>query len=147
MPTAAKLVAGIMWALLAWFASNLIKPYFPEGMDLGYFAEVNAALGLVLGWTMAGPRANLGGWSAAISYGVTTTVALVVVGVFLHSFAEMVRLSLSRRYEGPIEGLVAVFGMMVDYFVLMAKRDVMVFLAVGAVVAGLVTEWAGRRWR
>jgi hypothetical protein len=43
--------------------------------------------------------------------------------------------------------LVAVFGMMVDYFVLMAKRDVMVFLGVGAVVAGLVTEWAGRRWR
>ena len=147
MPTAAKLVAGIMWALLAWFASNLIKPYFPEGMDLGFFAEVNAALGFLLGWVMAGPRANLGGWSAAISYGFTTTVALVVLGVFLHSLVEMVRLSLSRRYEGPVEGLVAVFAMMVDYFALMAKRDVMVTLVAGGIVAGLVTEWAGRRWR
>ena len=31
MPTAAKLVAGIMWALMAWFASNLIKPLLSSG--------------------------------------------------------------------------------------------------------------------
>jgi hypothetical protein len=147
MPTAAKLVAGILWALLAWFVSNLIKPYFPEGSDLGLFAEVNAALGLLLGWTMAGPRAGQGGWSGAISFGFTTTVALVVTGVFMHSFAEMVRLSLRRLYEGPVEGLVAVFGLMAEYFTLMAKTDVMVTLLVGGIVAGLVTEWAGRRWR
>jgi hypothetical protein len=146
MPTAAKLVAGLMWAALAWFVSNLLKPYFPEGMNLGFFAEVNAVLGFFLGWLMAGPRAGVG-WSGAISYGVTTTVALVLLGVFLHSFAEMVRLSLSRRYEGPIEGLEAVFGMMVGYFAMMLQTDVMVTLVVGAVVAGLVTEWAGRRWR
>jgi hypothetical protein len=146
MPTAAKLVAGLMWALLAWFASNLIKPYFPDGTDVGLFAEVNAVFGLVLGWTMAGPRAGVG-WNAAISYGLTTTISLVVVGVFLHSFAEMVRLSLRRMYEGPVEGLVAVFGMMVEYFALMARTDVIVTLLVGGLIAGLATEWAGRRWR
>jgi len=146
MPTAAKLVAGLLWALVAWFASNLIKPYFPEGTDLGRFAEVNAALGLLLGWTMAGPRAGLG-WSAAISYGLTTTVSLVVVGVFMHSFAEMVRLSMRRMYEGPVEGVVAVFGLMVEYFALMAQPDVIVTLLVGGLIAGLATEWAGRRWR
>jgi hypothetical protein len=147
MPTAAKLVAGILWALLAWFVSNLIKPYFPEGSDLGLFAEVNATLGLLLGWTMAGPRAGQAGWSGAISFGFTTTVALVVTGVFLHSFAEMVRLSMRRLYEGPVEGLVAVFGLMVEYFTLMAQTDVMVMLLVGGIVAGLMTEWAGRQWR
>jgi hypothetical protein len=146
MPTAAKLVAGLLWALLAWFASNLIKPYFPEGMDLGRFAEVNAALGLLLGWTMAGPRAGMG-WNAAISYGLTTTVSLVVVGVFMHSFAEMVRLSMRRMYEGPVEGVVAVFGLMVEYFALMAQPDVIVTLLVGGLIAGLATEWAGRQWR
>jgi hypothetical protein len=146
MPTAAKLVAGILWALLAWFASNLIKPYFPEGMDLGLFAEVNAALGFLLGWAMAGPRAGMG-YSAAISYGLTTTVFLVVSGVFLHSFVEMVRLSLRRLYEGPVEGLVAVFGLMIKYFGIMAQTEVLVTLLVGGIVAGLVTEWSGRRWR
>jgi hypothetical protein len=146
MPTAAKLVAGLMWALLAWFASNLIEPYFPQGTDLGLFAEVNAALGLLLGWTMAGPRAGMG-WNAAISYGLTTTVSLVVTGVFLHSFVEMVRLSLRRMYEGPVEGLVAVFGMMVEYLALMAKTDVIATLLLGGLIAGLATEWAGRRWR
>lgn len=146
MPTAAKLVAGLLWAVLAWFASNLIKPYFPEGSDLGLFAEVNAALGFLLGWVMAGPRAGMG-WSAAVSYGFTTTLSLVVAGVFLHSFAEMVRLSLRRLYEGPMEGLVAVFGLMVEYFMLMAKPDVIGVLLVGGILAGLVTEWAGRRWR
>lgn len=146
MPTAAKLVAGILWALLAWFASNLIKPYFPEGMDLGLFAEVNAAWGFLLGWVMAGPRAGMG-WNAAISYGLTTTVFLVISGVFLHSFVEMVRLSLRRLYEGPVEGLVAVFGLMVEYFGIMAQTEVLVTLLVGGIFAGLVTEWSGRRWR
>jgi hypothetical protein len=59
----------------------------------------------------------------------------------------MVRLSMRRMYEGPVEGVVAVFGLMVEYFALMAQPDVIVTLLVGGLIAGLATEWAGRQWR
>jgi hypothetical protein len=146
MPTAAKLVAGFAWAVLAWLASERIKPYFPEGMNLGRFSEVNAALGVLIGWKMAGPRAGFG-WFAAVSNGLTTTLALLVTGVFIHSFVEMVRLSLRRLYEGPVEALVDVFRLMVEYLALMARSDVIMTLVAGGIFAGLAVEWAGRRWR
>ncbi len=146
MPTAAKLLAGIAWAVLAWLASERIKPYFPEGVNLGRFSEVNAVLGLLVGWKMAGPRVGRG-WSAAVSNGLTTTLALVVTGVFLQSFVQMVRFSLRRKYDGPVEALVDVFRLMVEYLALMARTDVIVTLVVGGLAAGLAIEWAGRRWR
>jgi hypothetical protein len=145
MPTAAKLVAAIAWAALAWWASELIKPYFPDGRDLGRFSEVNALFGLVMGWRMAGPRVGLGWW-AAVGNGFTTTLALVVMGVFLHCFAEMIRFSLRRMFDGPVEALVDIFRLMVEYLVMMARTDVIAVLLVGGILAGLVAEWAGRRW-
>lgn len=146
MPTAAKLIAAILWAALAWYTSQLIKPLFPEGSDLGLFAEVNAAIGLVIGWQVAGSRAG-GTWSAAISYGITATAALVLWCLFLHCFAEMVRLSLRRVYDGPVDALVGVFALMVENGRLMLDGQVIGTLVVGGIIAGILTEMAARRWR
>jgi hypothetical protein len=146
MPTAAKLIAALLWAVLAWYTSQLIKPLFPEGTDVGWFAEVNALIGIVIGWQVAGSRAG-GTWAAAISYGVTATVALVLWCLFLHSFAEMIRLSLRKLYEGPVDALVGVFALMVDYGQMILDPQVIVTLLVGGIIAGILTEMAGRNWR
>jgi hypothetical protein len=54
MPTAAKLAAAILFGALAWLASELAIPFFPEGAAVGRFAEWNAAIGAVIGWRVAG---------------------------------------------------------------------------------------------
>lgn len=146
MPTAAKLVAALAWAALAWWASELIKPYFAVGQGIDRFSEVNAVLGLVFGWRMAGRHAGQG-WGPAISHGLTTTVALVVTAVVLYSCAEMLRRSLRGFVKGPAEAFVDVFRNLTEFFVLVAQQDVIVTLAVGGILAGLVTEWTGRRLR
>jgi len=146
MPTAAKLVAAILFAALGWYVSELIKPLFPEERNVGRFSEVNAVIGLFVGWVVAGSRARTT-WVNAVSYGLTATVALVFWGLLLHSFGEMIRMSLNKRYDGPAEAVIGVFALMYDYGMMMAEVHVIVTLVVGGVVAGLVTEYFGRRFR
>ena len=146
MPTAGKAAAAVLYAALIWYASQLIKPLFPEGADTGLFAEVNAAIALVLGWRIAGSRAGTG-WNASISYGLTTVVAITFSALFLQCFAEMVRDSLKRRYDGPMEAIADVFEKMFGYFMMMATPEVLGTLLVGGIVAGLVTELVGRNYR
>lgn len=146
MPTAGRMVAAILYAGLAWWVSQMIEPLFPEGSDLGWFAEFNAAVGFVMGWTVAGKRAG-GTWSAAISYGLTATAATVFWALFLHCFAEMIRKSMRRLYDGPFEALVDVFDLMFEYALLMAVQPVILTLVIGGIIAGLITESAARTWR
>lgn len=145
MPTAAKMVAAILWGGIAWYVSTLVIPLLPEGTQIGWFVEVNTALGLFAGWSVAGPRAGQG-FNGAIGYGITATVALVVLALFTHSVVEMVYQSLDKRYGSPGEAVIAVFEHFVDFGKLLLDKQVLTVLAIGGIVAGLVTEATGRRW-
>jgi len=146
MPTAAKLAAAVLFAALAWFASELIKPLFPEGSDVGRFSEINAVIGAIAGWRVAGPRARTT-LQGAVSYGLTTTIVMTVSALFLHSFAVMIRQSLRKLYDGPVEAVAGVFEIMFHNFMMIATPEVLGTILVGGMVAGLVTEWFGRNFR
>jgi hypothetical protein len=146
MPTAARMAAAVLFGALTWYVSQLIEPLFPEGSDLGWYAEINAVIGFILGWVVAGSRAG-GSWSAAVSYGMTTMVAIVFWGLLLHSGGEMVRKSLRKMYDGPSEAVVDVFGLMWEYANLMATQPVLLTLLIGGIAAGLITEVFGRNFR
>ncbi len=145
MPTAARLTGAILFGVLAWYVSGLIVPRFPEGTDLGYFVVVNTVIGVLCGWRLAGPRAGTG-YVDAISYGVTTTVALVVVALFTNSLVIMIENSLRKFYDTPVEAVVAIFELMLEHGLLMATPLIMGTLAIGGVLAGLATEFIGRRY-
>jgi hypothetical protein len=145
MPTAAKLTAAVLWGALAWYVSQLMIPLFPEGTDVGWFAEFNAGVGILSGWIVAGKRAGTT-WSGAVSYGLTTTFALVFWALFLLSFNEMIGNSLRKLYDGPVEALVGVFAIMVEHGQLLLFPNILGTLAVGGVLAAFVTEWVGRRY-
>ncbi|WP_296420490.1 TrgA family protein [Pseudooctadecabacter sp.] len=145
MPTFGRLVGAIWFGALAWYVSLLIIPLFPEGTDLGWFQELNTGLGLFAGWKIAGPRAGTG-YVAAISYGLTTLVALVVMGLFFNSFFVMIEFSLRKRYDGPGEAVTHIFELFIEHAVMMATPDIITTLLVGGVLGGLVTEFFGRRF-
>ena len=145
MPTAAKLVAGALFAALAWVASGLIVPLLPEATAVGMFAPVNAAIGFVVGWRVAGSRARTT-LRGAVSYGLTAAFAMTFAALFLHSFAIMIRQSLRKLYDGPADALIGVVELMIEHGRLLAAPEVLGTLLLGGVLAGLATEWAGRRW-
>jgi len=145
MPTASKVVAALIFAFIAWFASYLVIPYLPPNIRLGWLHEVCAAIGALMGWTMSGRRAGQG-VRAAVSYGLTSVGLTVFWALLVSSAQEMIDRSLNLRYHGPVEALGDMMNLYADYAVLMAKPDVVIWLLVGAVFGGIVTELSSREW-
>ncbi|MCR8723602.1 TrgA family protein [Frigidibacter sp. ROC022] len=145
MPTAAKFVAAIVFGFVAWFVSRLMVPYLPEGTRQAYFAEVSTAIGMVMGWRISG-RYGGGGMRAGIGYGLTTVAATVFWGLLIFAGEEMLDRSLNVRYDGPIEALTEGVQLFVDYAKMMIHPDVIIWLIVGALFGGWVTERTARNW-
>lgn len=146
MPTAAKLVAALCLAALAFATSEIIKTLLPASIDFGIFSYVNTAIGLVIGWVVVGNRAGRG-YSAAISNGFTGMVFLVFWGLFVQGVNEMTRLAMRHHYDGMFEAFVAIFQIMSDYALQMLDIKVILTLLLGCIVTGILAEFAANRWR
>ena len=81
MPTAAKLVAAISFALLALVASIVVEGTLPEGRRIGYTYEVSMAVAALCGWFVSG-AARRTGYAEAAATGLRTTVIATVGAVF-----------------------------------------------------------------
>lgn len=146
MFTAPRMVAAIFLAIVGFLASELIKPLMPEGTQFGWFSFVNLGLGAIMGWVVIGRRVGRG-ISAAIGNGVTGAAALIFWGLFTQSCNEMLRLSLRRRYDGPVEALTDLFRIGIEYAVTMATAPVLGTLLIGGIVAAMLAEVSFRYWR
>ncbi|MCC7321723.1 MAG: TrgA family protein [Rubellimicrobium sp.] len=149
MPTAARLAAAILFAVLLWLAAELALPAFPlaEQAEPRWFAPINAGAGLILGWRILGTRSGGQSWAGAVGQGLTTLAAALIVGLFLSAAVRMVELSLRRIYDGPAEAVVAVFALMAEIGRTAALPHVLALLVAGAAVAGILAEWVGRHFR
>lgn len=146
MPTAAKLFAAAAFALLAFFAAEITKPRLPEGTQFGYFSFVSALIGLGCGWWVMGPDAGRGS-RMAVNSGVKTAACAAAVALLVFSTYRMLVLAFRPAFKGPMEAVVGIFEIAVDYFTFMLAWDVIAVLVVGGALAGLLSEWAARRWR
>lgn len=146
MPDAARLVAALSLGLIAFVVSRQIMPLMPEGTDFGWFVWVNVAIGATCGWVVMGKRAGQGA-AAAINNGLTGVAALIFWGLLVQGTHEMMRLALRSRYDGPSEAVSAIFRIALDYGRIMLVPGIVASCLIGAVLAGLATEHARRRWR
>ncbi len=144
MPSFARLAGAILLAALAWYVSELIRPLFPEGTDIGWFTEFNTAVGAVVGWKALGGRAT-GSVKGAIANGLTAAVALVVTALFLQCVGEMIRKSFRKQYDNAPQAVVGVFEEMVKYGLMMSTVEVWTTLLIGGLVAGFITEAVSHR--
>jgi hypothetical protein len=146
MPTAAKLVAAIVFAALAYLAAEVYKLGVPERTVWGLFGAICAAIGGLCGWFVMGRLAGRG-YGAAMGYGLRTTVTFVFWIVLAFSTYQMILRSMSLRYGGPMEAIIGVFDLMIEYGQSMATGQLGATLLTGGILAGVVVEWAGRRWK
>lgn len=146
MPTAARLMAAVCLAVVAYFISGMVMPLMPDSTDFGNFVPLNVVLGLCVGWIVMGRRAGRG-TTAAINNGLTGVFVLMLWGVGIQAINEMVRLAMRNRYDGPFEAMVAVFQIGAEFAVMIATIPIGIALLVSAVVSGLLTEAVGNRWR
>ncbi|MCM2562488.1 TrgA family protein [Lutimaribacter sp. EGI FJ00015] len=144
--TAARVVAALLLAITGWVASRLIMPLLPEATDFGIFEYLNAGLGAAVGWTVIGSRTGRG-MSNAIGVGITAAVVLTFWGVFVQSAREMFALANKRRYDNPIEAIIGIFDIGIDYVVTMATPTVLGALVLGGILSAVLAERAARVWR
>ena len=145
MPTAAKLIGAIGLAAVGWFASEAIRPLMPPHTDFGWFNQVNVALGLICGWRVLGKRVG-GGFSEAISAGLTGAAALVFWGVFVQAFNQMLDFALEKKYDGPFEGIIGVFNLMLEFGANLLDAKVIGIIVIGGLLTGILADRVARRY-
>ncbi|MDF1728482.1 MAG: TrgA family protein [Sulfitobacter sp.] len=146
MPTAARLMAAFCLAVLGYVVGQMVKPLMPESTDFGYFDYVNIVIGLLVGWIVMGRRAGRGGVSA-INNGLTGAAVLMFWGIAVQSANEMLRLAMRNRYDGAFEAIAQIFQIGAEYALVIATVPIGITLLIGAVLSGMLTEFAASRWR
>jgi len=145
MPTAAKLVAAVIFALVAAAGAILYIPLLPDGTQTGWLIPGCAGLGLISGWRVMG--ANVGrSYAEAVATGLRAIITTVFFAGLLFAIYVMIMRSMHMLYKGPLEALLAVFAIMLEYGRLMFDPTFIGVLALGGAIGGVVAEFVGRRW-
>lgn len=146
MPTAAKLVAAIILAITGYFTVQAVYPFLKEGQPDNWLLPVSVVVPIICAWRTTGRLVGKSYWAAANSgiYGLCVSVFFVV---FTFAASEMLTLSMRKRYDGPMEAIVSMFGIWVEMAQRLLHVPVLIVLISGGVLAGLAAEWAHRKWR
>lgn len=145
MPTAAKLVAAIIFAITGYFVSELIRADLPEGQPLKWLVKICVIIPLLIGWRVMGKLVGKN-YGAAMNSGFYGIVLSTVSVTFIFAVALMIKKSRRLQYDGPMEALVDVFALMLEYGLLLLNPFVLVVLVCGGFIGGVAAEWAHRKF-
>lgn len=144
MPTAAKLVGSLLFALLGFVVTRLAEPLMEGLLTVSFAATINAAIGAGVGWFIAGRRAG-GGWRAGLDNGLTTTICGLLLTIGVHGAIFMLRTAMRGRYRDPMDALEA----MATYWITVAARlavpQIALLLLLGGLAIGLMLEMTKAR--
>jgi hypothetical protein len=146
MPTGAKLMAALSFAVVGWVLANYYAMNAPDATALGPIREVSGLVGAVVGWKIMGPSVGRG-YVEAAGAGVKTAVVLAVAALFLLALKEMLDNSVKMRYDGALDAILDVFQTMVKRSEGLLSLGVFGTVLLGGIIGGLLTENAGRRWK
>jgi hypothetical protein len=145
MPTAAKLVAALAFAGIAFLAALVYVFGVPERTVWGQFVPVSAAIGGLCGWMIMGRLAGQG-YRAAMGYGLRTVATFVFWVLVAFATWEMLMRSIKMRYSGPMEAILGIFDFMLEFAQPLLNVPMGTVLIAGGIIGGCLTEWASRRW-
>lgn len=145
MPTAAKLVGAFAFALLAFFTAQIVVPHLPEGTKYDYMWQVAAVVGMACGWMIMGPMTRRG-YVSSVGSGMKTAVIATAWALLVYAIGEMLRQTLRNMYDGPMEAVVDIARIFIKFGAFVLFPDVLAVLLVGGGLAGMLTEWAAKRW-
>ncbi len=146
MPTATKIFAAVAFAIVGWLAASFYIPQLPEGTSTGFFREITAALGFLIGWFTLG-KAMGKGYREAISLGLMTSLYLLVWALVGFSVYRMIMRSTKMTYHDAGEAVLDVPMLMLYYGKLMGSVPFIATLVIGGALGGMAAEFAVKRWR
>lgn len=146
MPTAAKLIAAILFAVLSWLVTEQVKLVLPgEGRGMDLLSPINALIGGAMGWRIMGLRAG-DGFTPAVGFGLTTVFATFFWALLLWSGYEMIKRSVAGRYRDPIQALEGMGDLLLDYAIMVVTPTIVGWAVLGSFICAMITEYFSRRW-
>ncbi|EYD72497.1 TrgA family protein [Limimaricola hongkongensis] len=139
MPTAAKLVAALLFAALGFVASELALPLLDGMFRAPHASTINAGIGALVGWFVAGPRAG-GGVLEGVSNGLTAALIGAALILVTHGVIFMMRTGMRGRYRDPVDALEAMVRFMLDSAQRLATPQQIAMLVLGGIGIGLLLE-------
>jgi uncharacterized membrane protein len=130
---------------LAALAAHLFIPVLPEGTQIKMFRELSAVIGLFCGWFIMG-RSTGRGMAEGLNRGLVTAVAVLFWCLLLFSIYFMIRKSTRMMYDGPMDAVLGVLELMLEYGSLLRYPATPAVLAVGGMLGGMLAEAVARRW-
>ncbi|NBZ87854.1 TrgA family protein [Stagnihabitans tardus] len=147
MPTFAKLTAAVLFAFVGWWAAVTYNAHLPDNVSLPKLPYSMAALGAALGWWSLGPSSGKG-YRDTIAYGLRTSVLIGFLAMFGVAFLLMLRKSTNQMYRAdPFAAVLDVPDLMYQYGRYMLNQDVLMVLAAGGIIGGILVEYAARNWK
>lgn len=143
MFTLTRLLAALMMlGFLLWIAPVYDDLYDPQ-RPLRGLAQLLGTVGFVTGWAFLGNRARALWFSAYLG---VQAVALAGLGAaLLAAVADVFRLGFRRRFDEPVEAVLAIPQLAWDYLWLaISNREMLLTLVVGGLVMGLVVHVVDR---
>jgi hypothetical protein len=146
MPTAAKGMAAATFAVAGWLTANVYVPNMPDVQAVGSFRELTGVLGAIVGWSVMGKSVGKG-YLRSIGAGWKTMIVLVFFGLLLFGIYEMLLKSVKMHYDGAFEAFLDVFMQMLKRAPPLWTTEVFSTMVISSGIAGLMAEFANRRWR
>ncbi len=146
MPTAAKLAAAVLFAVLSWVVADIFARALPPEIHSRLLRPVAAAIGVLFGWRVSGRLVGRGMTEAATN-GLRTVATIAFATDFVFSTYDMVMRAFKKAYDSPMQAVLDIFSIMLVYGRMMLRTDVIATMIVGGLICGLITEWISRRWR
>lgn len=146
MPTAAKAVGALTFAIVGGLIANAYVPGMPDAGAAGGIRGYSAAIGAFVGWSVMGNSVGYK-YIDAIGQGWKTVIVLVFIAALCFSIYEVMIQSTRQVYPGPIEAILDIFARMFGRAKALLTFPVLTVMVIGGAVAGLVTEGTSRRWR
>jgi hypothetical protein len=145
MPTAGRLAGAVIFGLFGWYLAGITIPYFPEANSPDFWLPAGAVISLIVGWRIVGSRAGRG-YNPAMGIGLTAGFAIGFCMLFLVAFNQMISNALRLRYDGPMDAVVGIFELMLEFGLYFADVQIVVTLLLGGLICAWGVEYFGKRY-
>lgn len=148
MPTAARIVAAVCIAFIAWVVSGLVKQAMPDEPTFGYFVPICVVVGAICGWTILGRRADRGklGYANAVGVGLSAMAMTVFWVLLFVSSWESFTIAVQRTFHDPMKVIYNLYPIALDHLRTMSDVDIIVWLVAGGAITGILAHLAGQKW-
>lgn len=145
MPTAGRFAGAVVFGLWGWYVAGIGAQFFIEGRPPASFVPASVITGILIGWMYVGRRSGEG-YVPAVGLGLSAAFAFSFVTLLVMAFSLMINNAMRRRYDGPMEATVDVFGLMLTESSRFIDTTLISSILVGAVLCAWVTEYFARNY-